>query len=107
FCSSRRRHTRSDRDWSSDVCSSDLAGRDGSGAEGERKEGDGQGKEAPKSAQTDERTAAREGQEIAKQLERLAERLGTANGQNAEIGRASCRERVKSTVDADIIKEYS
>src|SRR5206468_5673116 len=26
FCSSRRRHTRSDRDWSSDVCSSDLSG---------------------------------------------------------------------------------
>src|SRR5206468_7026063 len=26
FFSSRRRHTRSDRDWSSDVCSSDLAG---------------------------------------------------------------------------------
>src|SRR2546421_572284 len=25
--SSRRRHTRSDRDWSSDVCSSDLIGR--------------------------------------------------------------------------------
>src|SRR3989440_9498153 len=24
FISSRRRHTRSDRDWSSDVCSSDL-----------------------------------------------------------------------------------
>src|SRR2546428_10513262 len=32
FFSSRRRHTRSDRDWSSDVCSSDLdrpAGRGG------------------------------------------------------------------------------
>src|SRR5699024_11725179 len=29
FFSSRRRHTRSKRDWSSDVCSSDLAvGRD-------------------------------------------------------------------------------
>src|SRR6185312_16732767 len=27
FFSSRRRHTRSDRDWSSDVCSSDLEGR--------------------------------------------------------------------------------
>src|SRR5206468_8875645 len=27
FFSSRRRHTRSDRDWSSDVCSSDLARR--------------------------------------------------------------------------------
>src|SRR6185312_6066034 len=26
FFSSRRRHTRSDRDWSSDVCSSDLLG---------------------------------------------------------------------------------
>src|SRR5699024_11402732 len=28
FFSSRRRHTRSKRDWSSDVCSSDLRGRD-------------------------------------------------------------------------------
>src|SRR5207249_6729060 len=27
FFSSRRRHTRSKRDWSSDVCSSDLASR--------------------------------------------------------------------------------
>src|SRR3989440_5523905 len=27
FFSSRRRHTRSDRDWSSDVCSSDLIPR--------------------------------------------------------------------------------
>src|SRR2546430_13538900 len=27
FCSSRRRHTRFDCDWSSDVCSSDLDGR--------------------------------------------------------------------------------
>src|SRR5699024_11387349 len=27
FFSSRRRHTRSKRDWSSDVCSSDLSGR--------------------------------------------------------------------------------
>src|SRR5690625_7741592 len=26
FCSSRRRHTRWPRDWSSDVCSSDLLG---------------------------------------------------------------------------------
>src|SRR5699024_12489657 len=28
FFSSRRRHTRSKRDWSSDVCSSDLAARE-------------------------------------------------------------------------------
>src|SRR5207249_6808024 len=31
FFSSRRRHTRSKRDWSSDVCSSDLASRRGWG----------------------------------------------------------------------------
>src|SRR5204862_3620484 len=31
FFSSRRRHTRSLRDWSSDVCSSDLSSRAGSG----------------------------------------------------------------------------
>src|SRR5687768_18365003 len=29
FFSSRRRHTRCSRDWSSDVCSSDLTGLDG------------------------------------------------------------------------------
>src|SRR5699024_12014824 len=29
FFSSRRRHTRSKRDWSSDVCSSDLGGQGG------------------------------------------------------------------------------
>src|SRR5690606_40798349 len=31
FFSSRRRHTRFSRDWSSDVCSSDLADADGAG----------------------------------------------------------------------------
>src|SRR6266436_9019338 len=30
FCSSRRRHTRCSRDWSSDVCSSDLKPEGGS-----------------------------------------------------------------------------
>src|SRR2546428_13979526 len=46
FFSSRRRHTRSDRDWSSDVCSSDLlpagAGPRAGGPAGERG-GDGPG----------------------------------------------------------------
>src|SRR5215813_14306512 len=32
FCSSRRRHTRCGRDWSSDVCSSDLSGPASGGA---------------------------------------------------------------------------
>src|SRR2546421_3870647 len=35
FFSSRRRHTRSDRDWSSDVCSSDLAVTRGPQRDGE------------------------------------------------------------------------
>src|SRR5690606_40541427 len=35
FFSSRRRHTRFSRDWSSDVCSSDLPARLGVGAGGE------------------------------------------------------------------------
>src|SRR2546429_576604 len=46
FFSSRRRHTRCSRDWSSDVCSSDLGGRRessrrsrGRGPGGERKRG--------------------------------------------------------------------
>src|SRR5690606_40127710 len=34
FFSSRRRHTRFSRDWSSDVCSSDLACRSGSPVDG-------------------------------------------------------------------------
>src|SRR5690606_41039139 len=35
FFSSRRRHTRFSRDWSSDVCSSDLFGREQSGLSNE------------------------------------------------------------------------
>src|SRR2546421_9592266 len=37
FFSSRRRHTRSDRDWSSDVCSSDLQDFPAQSASTERK----------------------------------------------------------------------
>jgi hypothetical protein len=40
-------------------------------------------------APKDARAGAREGQEIAKQLERLAERLGSASGQSAEARRLS------------------
>src|SRR5206468_8269532 len=41
FFSSRRRHTRSDRDWSSDVCSSDLRAEIATSARrlGEREKG--------------------------------------------------------------------
>src|SRR5256886_6326514 len=40
FFSSRRRHTRFDCDWSSDVCSSDLDGGGAVGRAGDRRGGD-------------------------------------------------------------------
>src|SRR5947209_10099367 len=69
FFSSRRRHTRYWRDWSSDVCSSDLAGHgtDAEGGGGARRRGH-RGR------------AARPGEP----------RVGLAH--DGEIGRASCRE---------------
>src|SRR5207249_7079165 len=89
FFSSRRRHTRSKRDWSSDVCSSDLIGLACAGgadtgepdAEGERIE--------PLDVESDDRRA----DEIVG--------AGPDRGSGAgEIGRASCRERVEVGVGA-------
>src|SRR5204862_4949578 len=77
FFSSRRRHTRSLRDWSSDVCSSDLL-RAGRGALR-------LGQATPDVEDDDgEHRAQREGDAPAPFVQR---RLGH------EIGRASCRER--------------
>src|SRR3989475_8066841 len=79
FFSSRRRHTRFDCDWSSDVCSSDLAApvRAGRGALAGRPD-------------RDRRHVQRE-----PGLAALGPRLKTAlRGNEIEIGRASCRERV-------------
>src|SRR2546430_8435095 len=85
FFSSRRRHTRFDCDWSSDVCSSDLPARpprdasgggDG-GAAGVRAE---LAMSAPSSIVADFRLAP----EGAKKIRWVAQH---------EVGRASCRER--------------
>src|SRR5699024_11462982 len=76
FFSSRRRHTRSKRDWSSDVCSSDLVGH----------------------LRLDPRpgavvaAAARCGARVVEAL--LQEGHPALPG--GEIGRASCRERVET-----------
>src|SRR5690625_5903647 len=70
FFSSRRRHTRWPRDWSSDVCSSDLSSRPSAG-----------GVACP--------TASRP----------YPDRLGSLPAHLAgEIGRASCRERALISV---------
>src|SRR5690625_7929592 len=76
FFSSRRRHTRWPRDWSSDVCSSDL-GRTPACDDGPVRSGI---------------------------IFRAAASRGYAVG-SWEIGRASCRERVKGSEDGEEIKE--
>src|SRR5206468_9600015 len=89
FFSSRRRHTISDRDWSSDVCSSDLIellGRAGAG-------------ELAQAAQRNLDVAGAELDLVVEVLElALVPDLHRAKIAVAEIGRASCRERVEISV---------
>src|SRR5437868_14768947 len=86
FFSSRRRHTRSKRDWSSDVCSSDLMP---GMLEAEQRGGR-------------DRQARRAHDEVAAVAvdQRQSERR-----QLAEIGRASCRERGEIAVGAGAVKK--
>src|SRR5204863_1789987 len=89
FFSSRRRHTRSLRDWSSDVCSSDLDPRDGQPAATDR--ANDLGEEGPQGKDRGEHLVS-PGDALVP--EGLFDPLG---GQHVgEIGRASCRERVES-----------
>src|SRR5699024_12014440 len=85
FYSSRRRHTRSKRDWSSDVCSSDLIypSRDGAGGT------------------LSLAALVRDGLSAAQHINQLNNEQWNcvpASAVNHKIGRASCRERVL-TVD--------
>src|SRR5207248_8572975 len=100
---SRRRHTRSYGDWSSDVCSSDLdvvqlaVGEDIAGTlKGNARHGEGAYE--PKQANEAERASRSQTLEI----------FGTEKWRRKydeeqikpQIGRASCRERGEMTVDA-------
>src|SRR5690606_40826888 len=90
FFSSRRRHTRFSRDWSSDVCSSDLR-RVGERARGVRQEALRVRREA---AQQERRGDDDEGAH--RGAGRSVGRYGSARrgrGEGGEIGRASWRER--------------
>src|SRR5688500_20022016 len=84
FFSSRRRHTRLQGDWSSDVCSSDLVGAVATGAD--------QGVEALQQFRIVEQQGV--------QVEELAD-LMHQRAMQAEIGRASCREREETAEGAE------
>src|SRR2546430_9734394 len=94
FFSSRRRHTRFDCDWSSDVCSSDLL---------PIALPDAEAREALLSERKGERVRilVPERGEKARLLEMAAENAR----HNFEIGRASCRERVKISGVAVYLKK--
>src|SRR2546430_11568030 len=78
FFSSRRRHTRFDCDWSSDVCSSDLSVAGHGSASCRSWQG---GSESPPTY------------------------AGSASDRTQEIGRASCRERGEISVVAGSFKK--
>src|SRR3712207_8904877 len=98
FFSSRRRHTRYWRDWSSDVCSSDLAARPE-----ERDE------LAPSDGERDPFERG-DGAEPLRDVGELDRRLVVHGRRTLHpaprpgIGRASCRERVEISVDAVSLK---
>src|SRR5207249_8467862 len=96
FFSSKRRHTRSKRDWSSDVCSSDLMGgaprspfQNGRCQNGRRVGGMGG---APRSPFQNGR--CQNGRSVGGMGGAPRSPPSTIN--IGEIGRASCRERVES-----------
>src|SRR3712207_9103981 len=89
FLSSRRRHTRYWRDWSSDVCSSDLR-RGGGGPCPCRRRGGGA-----------ERDAGRRGDRRQRGAAGARCHLRPAG---PEIGRASCRDRVSISAVAASFK---
>src|SRR3712207_7441220 len=88
FFSSRRRHTRYWRDWSSDVCSSDLVVL----AQEKLRDALGKRELARASSAVDEKGVRKA---LEPRCERVEKRLVPGMHQKAsEIGRASCRERV-------------
>src|SRR5438132_8846605 len=102
FFSSRRRHTRSLCDWSSDVCSSDLTTCDG----------DGRPTGLTASAFTSVSLepplilicVAHKSQSYPCIVERGRFAVNFLRREQEEIGRASCRERVEVAVDGGIVK---
>src|SRR5436309_15661436 len=89
FFSSRRRHTRFSRDWSSDVCSSDLGQRAAAHPARRRR----------LTALAGQVRGPACGAGPGRQRDRHAAH-GACTGGDVEIGRASCREREEITINA-------
>src|SRR5690606_39326607 len=87
FFSSRRRHTRFSRDWSSDVCSSDLITLD------RRHVLEQVAHRVPRVRQLAVVRILRRLAGVVQLKGVLVEHVAKALGEIAEIGRASCRER--------------
>src|SRR5690606_41067736 len=107
FFSSRRRHTRFSRDWSSDVCSSDLL---------EEIRSSGLEEQIAAGVVLTGGTAKMEGAvEFAEDIFQMPVRVGApmhVTGlkeyvQDPEIGRASCRERVWESVHNVAINKHT
>src|SRR5206468_7945905 len=99
FFSSRRRHTRSDRDWSSDVCSSDLGREEIETLENETDF---------VAAQLGARRVAQCREIVAVNQDFAARGLRQSADQVQErrqIGRASCRERVEMSEVGGAVQE--
>src|SRR5690606_40900017 len=96
FFSSRRRHTRFSRDWSSDVCSSDLPDLHQLGGDVEHTVAHGPGR-------THHRPAGEGGRPGATRPDQV-ERGDLRVAVHDEIGRASCRESAESAA-ADVARD--
>src|SRR5690606_40592268 len=95
FFSSRRRHTRFSRDWSSDVCSSDLSKnskRFRSNNPRRRRNMGRRFKQNSRSGRDNHFLCTRN---ISKRDENDRKKLPKIKKIKGKIGRASCRERVK------------
>src|SRR5690606_39504960 len=104
FFSSRRRHTRFSRDWSSDVCSSDLA-RAGCSERFRRTVIPERSEKAKTLIRQDSHCVRNDKSELSRgSLGRVdvAQRTDQTAG---KIGRASCRERVESSVGDVSVQE--
>src|SRR5699024_12122705 len=93
FVSSRRRHTISKRDWSSDVCSSDLFGLD------LRPCGFGVLAGPAQARQRLQPLGARLGTGSRRRARRFADAILQFDHDAVEIGRAPCREREEILIE--------